>query len=952
MFRYLSAILITLCSISAYAGSIKGTVTDSKNGTPLSGVVVALAGTGKGTVTDFDGKYEIVEVANGSYEITFTYATYITYKQNITVGANESLALDMKLMPESTELKTQVIKSGRITNTEVSVISEIKASSNVVSGTSAAQISKTMDRNAADVVKRIPGVTIQDDKFIVVRGLPDRYNTVWLNDASTPSSEADKKAFSFDIIPAGLIDRVLVFKTPSPELPGDFAGGMVKIYTTSIADKNQFSINLQASSREFSTGSTFYHQNTGKTDWLGYDDGKRNIPSLVPDYITTKDPNYKADISNWSKSFGNDWIVNQKKATPDLRFNLASSNVFKIRNLKIGNTLGVAYANTNTVNTINRMDWDDVDHKSYAFVDTRSTNAVNTGVMDNIGVSWGNNKIEFKNLYNQTGVSQMTLRRDDSDKYTPANTPSQSYLYQYDSKATYSTQLTGTHKNDKDTRKYTWALGYNDLFRNMPDRRIITYNLNTNDPDHLFYSTSLNGTPNILNGGRFYSSLYEHTYSFSQQYTQKVNVKDVNVELNAGSYLEYKQRSFNIREFAYNFRQTVRPDNSYLNNFPVDQIFADSNIDGGVKRFKINEVTHDFDHYDASNRLYAGFVSAKIPIGDLTISGGVRYENNTQALNAIVNLDTIAPSIVTKFLLPSVNLSYNFSEKSLIRAAYGKTVNRPEFREWAPIVYYDFDDLLTVKGSLYPSTANEKGNALKVAEINNFDMRYELYPHAGEMIQLGGFYKTFTDPIQRVLVPGSVSGDSKTVSYINANSGYCYGVEFDVRKNLAKIDELAGTDIFKDLTLVGNVSFVKSQITIDTAKATGGLVGGIPKSSMVGQAPYIINAGLFYQDEKSAIQASLLYNISGPRIYALGTSEPGGQSIGEMPFRSLDFTASKTIKKHIQITAGIQNLLNGHVLFMKDMNYDGKFTSKDGTDRDFRSYYPGRYYSIGVKIKF
>src|SRR4051812_32251531 len=113
MFRYLYAILITLCSISAYAGNIKGTVTDSKNGTPLSGVVVALTGTGKGTVTDFDGKYELAEVANGTYEITFTYATYITYKQSITISASESLELDMKLMPESTELKTQVIKSGR-----------------------------------------------------------------------------------------------------------------------------------------------------------------------------------------------------------------------------------------------------------------------------------------------------------------------------------------------------------------------------------------------------------------------------------------------------------------------------------------------------------------------------------------------------------------------------------------------------------------------------------------------------------------------------------------------------------------------------------------------------------------------------------------------------------------------------------------------------------------------
>lgn len=951
MLKYFYVLFLSILSVNALAGSIKGTVTDSKNGTPLSGVVVALQGTAKGTVTNFDGKYEIAEVANGTYEISFTYATYITVKQTITLSSNEALVLDIKLMPENTELKTQVIKSARITNTEASVISEIKNSSNVVSGTSAAQISKTMDRNAAEVVKRIPGVTIQDDKFIVVRGLPDRYNTVWLNDASTPSSEADKKAFSFDIIPAGLIDRIMVFKTPSPELPGDFAGGMIKVYTTSIPDKNQYSVSLQTSSREYSTGSSFNYQATGKTDWLGYDDGKRNIPSVVPDQITTKDPNYKANISSWSKSFGNDWAVNEKKANPDVRFSLAASNVVKVRNVKIGNTLGIAYTNTNTVNTINRMDWTDSASKAYNFVDRRSTNTVNVGLMDNLGISFGNSKIEFKNLYNQTGVSLMTLRRDDSDQFTPASAPSKSYLFQYDSKATYSSQLTGTHRNNNDTRKYTWALGYNDLFRNMPDRRILTYSLNSNGPDEPVYSTSLNGGANILNGGRLYSALYEHTYSFSQQFTQKVNVKDIPVELNAGSYLEYKQRSFSMREFAYTYHTLRNPDNSFLASLPVDQIFADSNVDGGTRRFKINEMTHDYDHYNAYNRLYAGFISTRIPIGSFNLSGGVRYEHNTQALNAVANLDTVAPELTTKFLLPSVNASYNFSDRSLIRAAYGKTVNRPEFREWAPIVYYDFDELLTIKGSLFPSTANPKGNALKVAQINNFDVRYELYPHAEEMVQIGSFYKTFTDPIQRVLVPGASSGDNKTISYINATSAYCYGVEFDIRKNLGGLDSLFSTNIFSHLTLVGNVSLVKSEITVDTTLATG-LAGGLPKSTMVGQAPYIINCGLFYQNEQNAIQGSLLYNISGPRLYALGTNEVGGQSIGEMPFRSLDFAASKGIKKHILITVGIQNLLNGRVLFLKDMNHDGKFDSKDGIDRDFRSYYPGRYYSLGVKIKF
>ncbi|MES2704106.1 MAG: TonB-dependent receptor [Bacteroidota bacterium] len=950
MFRYLySSLLLTLLSISSFAGSIKGTVTDSKTNAILSGVVVSLPGTSNGAVTDFDGKYELNGLANGAYEIVFTYATYLTYRQSITIARDEDLVLDMKLMPETTELKGSTIKSGRITNTETSVISEIKNSSNVVSGTSAAQISKTMDRNAAEVVKRIPGVTIQDDRFIVIRGLPDRYNTVWLNDASTPSSEADKRAFSFDIIPAGLIDRILVFKTPSPELPGDFAGGMVKVYTTSIAERNSLTVNLQTSSREYTTGASFNYSPSSKTDWLGYDDGQRSIPSVIPEKIPgSNDPRYKDNIAAWSKSFGNDWKINTKDARPDLRFSLALTNVIKLKKIKIGNTLGIAYTNANTTFSIQRQDWDS-NSKSYNYIDRRSSNNVNAGVMDNIGVMVGNSKFEFKNLYNQSGSSVVTLRNFVPDSLTGAVTPNKAYMLYYESRATYASQLTGTHKNDADTRKYTWTLGYTDLFRNQPNRRIIRYS--QVKPDSNAYSVALpGGAPDILNGGRFYSTLFEHTYSFNHNFSQKFNVKDHQLELSAGNYLEYKSRSFNIREFGYVAKRnaTTMP----ILALPYDQIFADSNVDGTTK-IRIGEGTHDYDHYSAENKLYAGYLSAKIPVGDFSLSGGVRYEHNIQSLNAIFG-DTLTPSATTKFLLPSANASYNFSEKTLVRVAYGKTLNRPEFREWAPIFYYDFDEVVGYKGSLFPTLANRNkggkiGDTLKVAEIQNFDIRGEFYPATGEMIQVGGFYKRFTNPIQKVLIPSSAFGDNRTFTFINADNAYCYGVEVDIRKNLEWLDRKLNTGIFRDITLVGNFTWAKSEVTIDTSKDKG-VFGIIHKSTLAGQAPYIINAGIFYQNNDNDIQGSLLYNIAGPRLYALGNTDAGSESLGEMPFRSMDAVISKTIKKHYVISFGAQNILGGRVMFMKDVNRDVKFDTKN--DRDFRTYYPGRVYTIGVKIKF
>lgn len=941
--------VVLLCFVNAsFAATLRGTITDSRNSGPLTGVVVSISPSGKGAISDFDGKYEISTLPDGVYEVTFAYATYKTTRQSVTISSGRDIVLDMKMMPEVNELKGGEVRSARITNTENAVINEIKASSTVVSGTSAAQISKTMDRNAADVVKRIPGVTIQDDRFIIIRGLPDRYNTVFLNDAATPSSESDKRAFSFDMIPSGLIDRVLIFKTPSPELPGDFAGGMVKVYTSSIPDANKVTFSMQASHRDLTTGTLLNYNTPSKSDWYAKDDGSRNIPGVIPDFITTKDPNYKADIGTWSKAFGNDWVVNTTKANPDMRAALSLANVVKIGKVKIGNTAGASYSNTYQNFHIQRQDWDSV-AKVYNYDDQRSVNAVSIGAVENLGVAIGNSKIEFRNLYNQIGNTAVTVRRTIRDTANIADKDEKAYSMAYENRKTYAGQLTGTHKNTADTRKYTWTAGLTDLIKNQPNRRVVKYVKDPTQSDSFFKAQITTGV-DILNGGRFYARLNERTYSFNHQFTQTIKVTDKYAfDVTAGNYLELKTRKFKMRQLGYGVKSgKVGESLKYL---PINEIFADSNVDGNAK-FKIGESTNLYDEYDGANQLVTGFLSVKAPVGQhISILGGARYEDNIQSIKAVVNTDTIEPAIRTKFLLPSINAAYNFSERSLLRVAYGKTLNRPEFREWAPVFYYDFDELAGYKGSMFPTTAsrnkvNNQGDTLKVAQIQNYDIRYELYPSSGEMIQIGGFYKSFKDPIQKVLVPSSSFGDNRTFTFINADRAFCYGLEIDLRKNLTPIDDLLGTSVFRDFTVVGNLTLAKSRFEVDTSIVNG----AITNAPLQGQSPYIVNAGMFYQNEKNGFQGSLLYNVSGPRMYAIGTNDAGGESLGEMQFQSFDFTLSKTFFKHYGLNIGVQNMLNSRVWFMKDSNRDNEFSSKN--DKDFRTFYPGRYYTVGVKIKF
>ncbi|RZK14829.1 MAG: TonB-dependent receptor, partial [Hymenobacter sp.] len=240
----------------------------------------------------------------------------------------------------------------RRTNTEVSVINEMRQASVVVSGISSEQIVKTQDRDAAEVVRRIPGVTIVDNRFIQVRGLSDRYNTVWLNDVTAPSSETDRKSFSFDIVPSSLIDRVLVFKDPSPELPGDFAGGLVKVYLRKpVFNERQFTVNYSSGYRQGTTGKDFYTDRPQTGDAFGFGATKRDLPNGMPP-LSTAYQQYERDF--YAKQLDNNFGIFKTKAMPDIRFNAAYLDQIKIGGLEIGSVSSLNYTNSYTHFNINR----------------------------------------------------------------------------------------------------------------------------------------------------------------------------------------------------------------------------------------------------------------------------------------------------------------------------------------------------------------------------------------------------------------------------------------------------------------------------------------------------------------------------------------------------------------------------------------------------------------------
>ena len=905
----------------AQTGVICGTVTDAKFKEPLIGATVSIEGTTIGAITDIDGNFRIEKVQPGKYTLVASYVSYKTQTiKDVVVIAHQEAVVRIELSDADLQLQNVVVVAQRKLGTETAVLNTVRKSLPVVSGISAQQISKTQDSDAAEVLRRIPGITIVDDRFIVVRGLAQRYNNVWLNNATTPSSETDSRAFSFDVLPSSLIDNMMVYKSPSAEVPADFSGGFVQVMTKNIPEGNTFAVSYQMG---FNTNATFrdFRLTEGSwKDYLGFGAGARSLPAFFPAHLGDHSTE---EAAAFTRQINQRWGINTFKAIPDQKISLTSHRSFDIGDWKIGNITNVnwstEYDYTETVNN-NYITYDvanDVSRPRFEYNDIRYRNTSKLGALFNWSFMKGGNKYEFRNFFSQRGVSALT-QREGTNYYSDKDIRKWESLYT--GRTTYSGQLSGTHTLRENIDKVDWTAGYAFASYREPDRKIVNSILDENKKEQPNYYVS--------DPMRYYQDLKDHSASLAANYEHKFAVSDMFAPVfNGGIYGEYKDRTFDARRFGYNLLGTGY--DRYA-DWDYTGIFSDDNISDD--RIWMREVTKNNDSYTSNSKLGAAYVSAKLNYGEkLNAVVGVRMEYYNLVMDGYssdgtepVHLDNDA----TDFF-PSVNVSYNLTEKHLIRAAYGRSVNRPEFREVVPYVYFNLE-----------RDANIVGNVdLKNAYADNLDLRYEFYPATGEMITLGGFYKRFKDPIEETY---NEAGSGLQYTYHNAKNAEAFGVELDIRKNLDFIG-------LRGLSLVCNAAYIYSRVRFED---------GAPERDrpLAGQSPYLVNAGLFYQHDDKGISASLLYNRIGKRIESVGVPMQNESEdipdIYEMPRNSLDLTFSKKIGKFVEIKAGVQDLLNSKVEYKQFV----KLTDENGGKREreqlIRSYRPGVDINVGVSLKF
>ncbi len=929
---FFSGLVVTLL---AQTGSIKGTIKDSKTQEALVGATVSIQGTTTGSIADAEGNFLLGKVPAGKHTIQFTFIGYTTKTiSEVTVEAGKTTLINTLLDEDAgAQLQEVVVTAQRASNTDVAVITEIKKIEQVAVGISAQQISRSQDRDAAQVMRRVPGVSINDDRFVLIRGLQERYNTVMINDVITPSTEVDVRSFSFDMIPSSYIDRMMVFKSGAGELPGDFGGGVVKIYTKTIPDDNSFSAGFSLGYRDGTTFRSVTDYRGSSSDWIGLGNNARKIPTNFPSTNTIQSTPRATNVVNSFKALPDYFDIFSKSVIPDIRANLGFSRRFTIAGLEVTNISAANYslvhdARQNKPVEQQRIRSDETDVFNDQFYSENSR----LGLMSNWGIIINpSNKIEFRNLFNQIGIKEFTYRTGiDGDNGVDIS----NYAFRYENRSIYSGQLNGTHElSDRTTLKWTGGYGY--TRRNEPDFRRFESNRPQGETDVPFRMV-INNFPTVNLAARFFSELTESALTGRGDLEHRLllfgrtdSTDEGLTKLRAGFYTEYKSRSFAARTFGL-AAPIARPAGGYVDRvtqLAPEQFFNNNNLSDSLY---YGESTREEDAYDAQNLLTAGYLSGYFPISEkINVSLGLRTEFNRQQIQYILRGGAAdSRNYPVLRILPSLNGVYNFSEKTLVRLAYSNTLNRPEFRELAPFSYYDFNLDQSIQGN--PD--------LKTANIHNGDIRFEWYPSEGEIISVAGFYKYMINPIERI---GRAAGSGVTFSYANADNATLAGLELEVRKSIAPTSASA---LLNKLSVILNASYIYSLANLNPT-TSGGQDLNRP---LQGQSPYLINAGLYYNNPDRGWQINGLYNVIGPRIFSAGTT---GQdfTIFEMPRNVIDLNIIKQIGKRVEFKVGVQDLLNQKFRLVQDSNANEKL---DDSDPKYQSFTRGTNVIIGVNYRF
>ena len=914
----LACLLILSGTVPAQSkGSIGGKISDKSTNEDLIGANVFIVGTSTGTSSDIDGSYSIRSLAPGKYKIRFSYISYQTMiVDNILIEAGKDTRVNVQLEPATTELNEIVVSAEALRSTEAAILNIQKNSLSIVDGVSAELIKKNNSSDGSDILKRMTGVTITDGKYAFIRGVSDRYNSTMLNGANLPSTDPEKKSVSYDLFPSSLIENIITSKSSTPDKPADFSGGLVQINTVEFPSKSLMEFGIGSSYNTVTTGKSSLSYNGGKYDFIGIDDGTRKLPSSVPSENVNSSLGSQK-IQEIGKSFKNDWNTTGSKMPLNSNFKLTLGNSYQVGEEGVLGYIGsLSYSNSNELRQYQR-NYYNYSGVWYNYNGNDYMNNVLWGALFNLSYKFGgNNKISFKNIYNKNTDNNVVTTKG-NHYYVPEYREATSL--QYLERSLYSTQLVGEHVlNLFNNSVFNWNINYADSKRKEPDTRKYWYSRGLDLPE-----SDLRFSMNQATATRFFSDLNDKSYGFSADILLKYFDNPNLPNLKVGYLQNKKDRSYSPRVFGFDFnqRKTSIELRDSIFSLPVQDIFQQENIRPDF--IYVTEVSNPSDKYEASEIVRSAYAMFNTTLfNEFKLTGGFRLEYSK------INLNYIDPQSYSRILnidhsyndlLPSLNFTYKMNENINVRGAYGKTLARPELRELAVSGYYDFltDDYVF-------------GNPdLERTLIDNYDFRFEFYPNPTELFAVNFFYKHFNQPIEVI----GVNTSSKSRSWKNADNAKSYGIELEARKSFGFLAEA-----LRQLSIIGNISFINSEV--DLGKAKAGQAELVQKRALQGQADYVANLGLYYDNYEGGLTANLVYNKVGQKIVEVGVDKTG--DIISQPRDQIDFNFSKKVYDNFTLKLAIKDLLaQDEVTIQRTMEGDKT------ADRFKR----GRTVSIGISYQ-
>lgn len=916
---------------------ITGVVIDSDTNTPLVDVAIKIVETNIKVKTDETGTF-FLELPPGTYTFQISAPFYnAALLSDVEVNAQGlSEPLEVTLEPQVVKLDAINMKVRLSQSGERGLLEKRMRSSRIEDSISTEEISRLPDSSAAQAIKRVTGVSIVGGKYVFVRGLGERYSNTLLNNVEIPSPEPNRRVVPMDIFPASLLASLQTVKTFSPDQPGGFAGGSVQVFTKDFPEALTMSLSLSTGFNTQATGTEGLTYPGGSLDFLGFDDGSRNLPEIIEekaDEIPIRERGRftttgftREEIQEFGRAFANVWSPERHAipANQGYKFSIGNSNT--VFGKQFGYLGVISYGNSHSYSTQVRRDFRIGLNEALSpvtdYAVEESGHEVDWGSVVNASLRFSPyHLLSLRTLTTHTAEDQTrTWKGFNADR----NTDMRSARLQFVERQLFSGQLAGTHRfnfgepeiknvpmeenadamemqSDQSDLSMEWRVTYSRASRDEPDTRETIYE-DQGDGRYTFRDSSQSGS-------RFFFDLEDDDYNGRVDMTIPIRKTGF---LKFGGLLRDRARSFDVRRFR--FMPSDNVDTTVDLASPPETLFHAENIAPRV--FELRESTRRSDNYIADHNIYSGYLMLDIPFSiKWQLMTGLRWEYSDQVLTAF---DPFSPGLKeeadlkTRDLLPGINLTYRLTERMNLRFAVSRTVTRPDLRELAPFEFTDFVGGRTILGN----------TELERTLINNYDFRWEVFPNTsgGGVVALSAFYKRFQKPIEQIIQPQA----EVRITYENAEGANNYGLEFEARQNLGILSPKLSA-----FSVNTNAAFIASRVVLPEDV-------GIQTSSerpLQGQCPYIINLSVGYEEPNWEISSSVAYNIYGKRLTDVGNH--GAPDVYEQPRGQLDISFSRTVADSYKFSFSAKNLLNPAVQF------------KQGGET-LVSYKFGRSFSFGI----